>query len=150
MQQRTATAQWRGGLKDGKGTISVPSGALSRTPYSFTTRFENEPGTNPEELIAAALAACFTMALAAKLVTMKFTPHSINTTTAVTLESLEGAWTISKIYLDVKAQVPRISSEVFTAAAESAKSNCPVSRLSNAGITMTAHLEKYLMQPSSD
>jgi osmotically inducible protein OsmC len=139
--QRSASAQWRGGLKDGKGTISVPSGVLSQTPYSFVTRFENHPGTNPEELIAAAHAACFTMALSAQLVTLKFTPETVSTTAAVTLESLNGAWTISKVHLDVTARVLRISPAEFVVAAESAKKNCPVSRLLNAEITMSARLE---------
>jgi lipoyl-dependent peroxiredoxin len=140
--QRTASAAWSGGLKDGKGTISTQSGVLADTQYSFGTRFENGKGTNPEELIAAAHAGCFTMALSAQLGTMNFTPQSLRTTAAVTLEKLDAGWTISKIHLDVKAQIAGISAEAFQSAAASAKANCPVSRLLRAEITMTASLEQ--------
>src|SRR5271156_4590290 len=99
--QRTATAVWNGGLKDGKGAISTQSGVLSDAPYSFVTRFENAKGTNPEELIAAAHAGCFTMALSAQLGTMKLTPEALRTSATVTLEKLDAGWTISKIHLDV-------------------------------------------------
>src|SRR5262245_59673877 len=98
--KRTASAVWHGGLKDGHGTVSTQSGALRRSPYSFGSRFEDHVGTNPEELLAAALAACFTMALSAKLVTLKFIPKSVKTTAAVTLESVDSAWTLSKIELE--------------------------------------------------
>lgn len=140
--ERTASAVWNGGLKDGKGTISTQSGALSDTPYSFVTRFESGKGTNPEELIAAAHAGCFTMALSAQLGTMNFTPQSLRTTAKLTLEKLEAGWTISKIHLDVAARVPGISGAAFDSAAASAKANCPVSRLLKAEITMTAKLEQ--------
>jgi lipoyl-dependent peroxiredoxin len=140
--QRTATAVWNGALKDGKGAISTQSGVLADAPYSFVTRFENQKGTNPEELIAAAHAGCFTMALSAQLGTMNFTPQSLRTTAAVTLEKLEAGWTISKIHLDVTARVPGISGSAFDSAAASAKVNCPVSRLLKAEITMDAHLEQ--------
>jgi osmotically inducible protein OsmC len=139
--QRIATAVWNGTLKEGKGAISTASGVLTNTPYSFTARFENGQGTNPEELIAAAHAGCFTMALSAQLSTMNFTPDSIQTKASVTLEKLEAGWTISRVHLDVAAKVPGISSSAFEAAAASAKANCPVSRLLKAEITMTASLE---------
>jgi lipoyl-dependent peroxiredoxin len=140
--QRAATAVWNGTLKEGKGTISTASGVLSDAPYSFVTRFENGQGTNPEELIAAAHAGCFTMALSAQLSTINFTPDSLRTKATVTLEKLDAGWTISKIHLDVAARVPGISSAAFEAAAASAKANCPVSRLLKAEITMTASLEQ--------
>jgi lipoyl-dependent peroxiredoxin len=140
--QRTATAVWNGALKDGKGSISTQSGTLTDAPYSFVTRFENQKGTNPEELIAAAHAGCFTMALSAQLGTINFTPQNLRTTAAVTLEKLEAGWTISKIHLDVTAKIPGISASAFESAAASAKANCPVSRLFKAEITMDAHLEQ--------
>jgi osmotically inducible protein OsmC len=139
--QRTASAAWTGGLKDGKGSISTQSGVLTDTQYSFGTRFENGKGTNPEELIAAAHASCFTMALSAQLGTINFTAETIRTTAAVTLEKLDAGWTISKIHLDVTAKVPGISTSAFDAAAASAKANCPVSRLLKAEISMAAKLE---------
>ena len=104
--QRKASAVWKGGLKDGKGTVSSASGVLSNTPYSFTTRFENTPGTNPEELIAAAHAACFSMALSAQLGGANLTPESINTSATLTMEKLEAGWTITAVHLDVVANVP--------------------------------------------
>lgn len=140
--QRTATAVWSGALKDGKGAISTQSGALNDTPYSFVTRFENGKGTNPEELIAAAHAGCFTMALSAQLGTMNFTAQNLRTTATLTLEKLEAGWTISKIHLDVAARIPGISRDAFDAAAASAKANCPVSRVLKAEITMNAMLEQ--------
>lgn len=140
--QRIATAVWNGGLKDGKGAITTQSGVLNETPYSFVTRFENGKGTNPEELIAAAHAGCFTMALSAQLGTMNFTPQNLRTTATLTLEKLEAGWTISKIHLDVAARIPGISRDAFDAAAASAKANCPVSRVLRAEISMTANLEQ--------
>jgi lipoyl-dependent peroxiredoxin len=140
--QRAATAVWNGTLKEGKGTISTASGVLSSTPYSFSTRFENGQGTNPEELIAAAHAGCFTMALSAQLSTMNFTPECLRTQATVTLEKLEAGWTISRVHLDVAARVPGISASAFESAAVSAKANCPVSRLLKAEITMAASLEQ--------
>ncbi|HTS13280.1 MAG TPA: OsmC family protein [Candidatus Limnocylindrales bacterium] len=140
--QRTASAVWSGALKDGKGTISTQSGVLSDTQYSFTTRFESGKGTNPEELIAAAHAGCFTMALSAQLGTMNFTPTSLRTTATLTFEKLEAGWTISKIHLDVAGRVPGISAEAFQSAAKSAETNCPVSRVLKAEISMTASLEQ--------
>ncbi|HKS67395.1 MAG TPA: OsmC family protein [Candidatus Acidoferrales bacterium] len=140
--QRTASAQWSGGLKDGKGSVATQSGILSDTPYSFTTRFEGAKGTNPEELIAAAHAGCFTMALSAQLGTMNFTPQSLRTTATLSFEKLEAGWTISRIHLDVAGRVPGISAEAFQNAAQSAKANCPVSRALKAEITMNASLEQ--------
>jgi lipoyl-dependent peroxiredoxin len=140
--QRAATAVWNGTLKEGKGTISTASGVLSSTPYSFATRFENGQGTNPEELIAAAHAGCFTMALSAQLSTMNFTPESLRTQATVTLEKIEAGCTISRVHLDVAARVPGISASAFESAAASAKANCPVSRLLKAEITMAASLEQ--------
>jgi osmotically inducible protein OsmC len=139
--QRTATAVWNGALKDGKGAISTQSGVLADAPYSFVTRFENQKGTNPEELVAAAHAGCFSMALSAQLGTMNFTPQSLRTKATVTLEKLEAGWTISKIHLDVAARVPGISASAFDSAAASAKANCPVSRLFKAEVTMDTRLE---------
>ena len=140
--ERTASAVWNGSLKEGKGSITTQSGILSDAPYSFVTRFENGKGTNPEELIAAAHAGCFTMALSAQLGTMNFTPQSLRTSAKVTLEKVDAGWTISKIHLDVSARVPGISASAFESAAASAKANCPVSRLFKAEITMDAHLEQ--------
>jgi osmotically inducible protein OsmC len=139
--QRKASAVWKGRLKDGKGSVSSASGVLSNTPYSFTTRFENTPGTNPEELIAAAHAACFSMALSAQLGGANLTPESINTTANLTMEKLDAGWTITTVQLDVTARVPGASQEAFNKAAENAKSGCPVSKVLNAKITMNAKLE---------
>jgi osmotically inducible protein OsmC len=140
--ERAATAVWNGALRDGKGAISTQSGLLSDAPYSFVTRFENGKGTNPEELIAAAHAGCFTMALAAQLGTIKITPESLRTSATVTIEKLDAGWTISKIHLEVAGRIPGISAEAFQSAADSAKQNCPVSRLFKAEISMTVKLEQ--------
>ena len=138
--QRKASAVWKGGLKDGKGTVSSTSGVLSNTPYSFTTRFENTPGTNPEELIAAAHAACFSMALSAQLGGANLTPESIGTTATLTMEKLDAGWAIMAVHLDVVAKVPGASPEAFSTAAQNAKAGCPVSKVLNAKITMDAKL----------
>jgi lipoyl-dependent peroxiredoxin len=140
--ERTSSAVWNGSLKEGKGTISTQSGILADAPYSFVTRFENGKGTNPEELIGAAHAGCFTMALAAQLGTMNLTPQSLRTSAKVTLEKLDAGWTISKIHLDVTAQILGITASAFESAAASAKANCPVSRLFKADITLDAKLEQ--------
>jgi osmotically inducible protein OsmC len=140
--QRSATAVWNGTLKDGKGSISTPSGTLADAPYSFLTRFENAKGTNPEELIGAAHAGCFAMALSAQLSTMNFTPESIKVSATVSLEKLEAGWTISKIHLDLAARIPGITQTAFESAAASAKANCPVSRLFKADISLTSVLEQ--------
>ena len=137
---RKASAVWNGSLKEGKGTISTDSGVLSKAQYSFSTRFENGMGTNPEELIAAAHAGCFTMALSAQLTTAGFTPESLETTAEVTLEKLEAGFTITKVHLDVKARVPGADEAAFEKAAGNAKAGCPISRLLKAEITMTASL----------
>ncbi len=139
--QRKASAVWKGGLKDGKGTISATSGVLSNTPYSFTTRFENNPGTNPEELIAAAHAACFSMALSAQLSGANLTPESINTTATLSLEKLDSGWTITAVHLDVVGRVPKADAAAFQKAANDAKTGCPVSKVLKANITRAAKLE---------
>ena len=138
--QRKASAVWKGGLKDGKGTVSSASGVLANTPYSFTTRFENAPGTNPEELIAAAHAACFSMALSAQLGGANLTPESINTSATLTMEKFEAGWAITAVHLDVVAKVPGASAEAFNTVAQNAKAGCPVSKVLNAKITMDAKL----------
>lgn len=138
--QRKASAVWKGGLKDGKGAVSSASGVLKDTPYSFTTRFENAPGTNPEELIAAAHAACFSMALSVQLGTKGLTPDSIETAATLTMEKLEAGWTITAVHLDVTGRVPNADAAAFSAAAEDAKKGCPVSKVLNATITMSAKL----------
>ncbi len=138
--QRKASAVWNGGLKDGKGAVSSASGVLKDTPYSFTTRFENAPGTNPEELIAAAHAACFSMALSVQLGTKGLTPDSIETAATLTMEKLEAGWTITAVHLDVTGRVPNADAAAFSTAAEEAKKGCPVSKVLNATITMSAKL----------
>jgi osmotically inducible protein OsmC len=137
---RKASAVWKGSLKEGKGTISSDSGVLSNTPYSFSTRFENAKGTNPEELIAAAHAGCFTMALSAQLGNADITPESLETTASLTLDKLDAGWTVTKVHLDVSARIPGADQAAFDKAAESAKAGCPISRLLKAEITMTARL----------
>jgi osmotically inducible protein OsmC len=137
---RKATAIWNGGLKDGKGTISTESGALKQTQYSFGTRFENGTGTNPEELIAAAHAGCFSMALSGQLAGAGLTAEKIETTATVSFEKLAEGWTINKIHLDVAARVPGADKGKFDAAAAAAKAGCPISRLLKAEITMDARL----------
>src|SRR5207237_6514145 len=124
--QRKASAVWKGGLKDGKGTVSSTSGVLSNTPYSFTTRFENTPGTNPEELIAAAHAACFSMALSAQLGNANLTPESISTSATLTMEKLDCGWTITAVHLDVTARVPKDDKAAFDKDAGDATSGCTV------------------------
>jgi osmotically inducible protein OsmC len=139
--KRTASATWLGDLKQGKGTLTAPGGVLKDTPYSFKTRFENAVGTNPEELIAAAHAGCFTMALSAFLGRDGFTPEKLSTQATLTLEQVEGNWTITAVHLDTTAQVPGIDRPKFDQIAADAKANCPVSRVLNAKITLDAKLE---------
>ena len=139
--KRSASAVWKGGLRDGKGTISSDSGVLSDTQYSFATRFEQGKGTNPEELIAAAHAGCFAMALSNELGQAGLTPERISTTAAVTLEKTETGFTITAVHLDVSAKVPGATRQAFETAASSAKSGCPVSKVLNAQISMAARLE---------
>ena len=138
--KRKASAAWSGGLKDGKGTVSTDSGALSNLPYSFSTRFEDRPGTNPEELIAAAHAGCFTMALSGQLGNRGMTAESIQTTATLTMEKLEAGWTVTSIHLDVAATIPGSDQAKFEEAANAAKAGCPISRLLNANISMEAKL----------
>ncbi len=140
--QRKGSAVWNGGLKDGKGTVSTESGALAEKQYSFNTRFEDGKGTNPEELIAAAHAGCFSMALSGQLNAAGFAPESINTTATVTVEKVEGGFGITTIVLDVRAKVPGADNEKFQAAANGAKTGCPVSKVLNAKISMNAVLEQ--------
>ena len=139
--KRTASAVWSGGLKDGKGNISTESGVLDSTPYGFSKRFENEPGTNPEELIGAAHAGCFSMALSGQLGEAGMTAESIKTSAAVTLEKVEGGFSITAVHLDLVARIPGADQKAFEAAAEWAKAGCPVSKLLNAKITLDAKLE---------
>lgn len=139
--KRTASAEWKGGLKDGKGTISTESKVLADTQYSFKTRFEQGIGTNPEELIAAAHAGCFSMALSAELGRAGMTAESITTTAAVTLDSVAGGFAITAVHLDLAARVPGADRAAFQTAADNAKANCPVSKVLNARITMDARLE---------
>jgi osmotically inducible protein OsmC len=137
---RKASAVWNGTLKDGKGTVTTESGVLAQTPYSFRSRFETGTGTNPEELIAAAHAGCFTMALSAQLSAAGLTPESLATSAALTLEKLEAGWTVTKIHLEVTARVPGVTDDKFQKVAAEAKANCPISRLLKAEITMKATL----------
>ena len=139
--KRNASAVWNGGLKDGKGVISTDSGVLSNTQYSFATRFENGIGTNPEELIAAAHAGCFSMQLSALLEKAGLTAASINTKAALTMEKTDEGFTITAVHLDVKAKVPGATQQQFDTAASTAKAGCPVSRVLRADITMDAKLE---------
>src|ERR1051326_3837927 len=140
--ERKASAVWKGGLKEGKGEFSAPSGVFLHVPYSFRTRFEDAPGTNPEELIAAAHASCFSMALSAQLGAANLTPEAINTTASLKMEKLEAGWMITSIHLDVSARVPSADEAAFQKAAENAKAGCPVSKVLNAKISMSAKLER--------
>ena len=139
--KRKASAVWQGGLKDGKGTVSTASGALSETQYSFSTRFEEGTGTNPEELIAAAHAGCFAMALSGQLGNSGLTAERIDVTATVTMEKLEAGWTVSASHLDLTARIPGADQAAFETAANNAKAGCPISRLLNAEITLDAKLE---------
>jgi osmotically inducible protein OsmC len=138
--KRSGSAVWRGGLKDGKGEVSTGSGALKSLHYSFRDRFEDGTGTNPEELIAAAHAGCFSMALSVQLGSAGMTAQSINTNATLTMEKLEAGWTITQIHLDVAAKIPGADAAAFDKAAQNAKAGCPVSRALNAKITMEARL----------
>jgi len=138
--QRKASAVWKGGLKDGKGSLSAPGGVLNNTQYSFSTRFENAPGTNPEELIAAAHAGCFSMALSAQLGGANLTPESISTTVTLSLDKLDSGWTITASHIDVVGKVPGADAATFQKYAEAAEKGCPVSKVLNAKITMNAKL----------
>ncbi|HET7453386.1 MAG TPA: OsmC family protein [Thermoanaerobaculia bacterium] len=139
--KRKGSAVWNGGLKDGSGKISTESGVLRDTQYSFGTRFENGVGTNPEELVAAAHAGCFSMALSGQLGAAGMTAESIRTSATVTFEKLDAGWTITAVHLDVTAKIPNADRAKFETAAANAKSGCPISRLLKADITMDAKLE---------
>jgi osmotically inducible protein OsmC len=137
---RKAKAVWRGTGRAGSGTLTTDSGVLANTPYSFKTRFENEKGTNPEELIAAAHAGCFTMALAFQLQGAGYTPTELNTEAAVTLQPESQGFRIRQSALTLRAQVPNLDEATFTRLAGDAEKNCPVSKVLNATITMDAKM----------
>ncbi len=139
--KRTGSAIWTGDLKSGHGALATHSGVLKDTPYSFATRFEAAHGTNPEELIAAAHAGCFTMALSAGLAQAGFTPKRLATQATLSLELVNGNWSITSVHLENEAWVPGIDRQKFAQIAADAKANCPVSRLLRADISLTAKLE---------
>lgn len=138
--QRTGSAVWSGGIKDGKGAISVHSGALDSYPYGFASRFEGKPGSNPEELLGAAHAACFTMALSLILGEAGLRAGSLSTTVKVTIESVEGGFAITAFDIDLQASVPGASAQLFQELAQKAKLGCPVSKVLNAPITLAVTL----------
>jgi osmotically inducible protein OsmC len=138
---RKATAVWQGDLKAGSGKLTAPSGAFKDLPYTFATRFENQPGTNPEELIAAAHAGCFAMALSGELGKAGLKPERIEATAEVSLDTVDGKPTVSKSHLRLRARVPGADQAKFNEIANGAKAGCPISRLLNAQITMEASLE---------
>ena len=139
--KRNGSAVWSGGLKDGKGAVSTASGVLKEAQYGFNTRFANGPGTNPEELIAAAHAGCFTMAVSGTLGEAGMTASSMETTATVSLEKVDGGFAITAVHLNLVATIPGANKAAFEAAAMKAKQNCPVSKLLNATITLDARLE---------
>lgn len=140
MIKNSGSANWKGGLKDGTGTISTKSGALKDLNYGFKKRFEGEPGSNPEELIAAAHASCFSMALSMVLGEAGMTADDISTNATVSLEEKDGGFAVTKSHLDVEAKIPGADADKFQEAAKTAKENCPISKLLNAEITMDAKL----------
>ncbi len=140
--KRSGSALWQGDLKTGKGTVSTESGVLSQTQYSFSTRFENGKGTNPEELVAAAHAGCFSMALSAQLGEAGLTPEKLQTMATVTFDKTEAGWTVTNVHLNVKGKVPNADDAAWNKATQAAKTGCPISRLFNATITMDAKLER--------
>jgi lipoyl-dependent peroxiredoxin len=137
---KTASAQWQGGLKDGKGTISTESGALSAQPYGFNTRFEGVRGTNPEELLGAAHAGCFTMALSLMLGEAGFKADQLDTQAKVTLEQVDGGFAITAVHLTLKGKVPGIDAATFQSISDKAKAGCPLSKVIRAPITLDASL----------
>ena len=139
--KRKASAVWRGDLKTGKGSISTESGTLKETQYSFGTRFENGVGTNPEELIGAAHAGCFSMAFSAELGKAGITPESIHTTATITLEKTDAGFTVTESHLDMTAKIPGADQEKVLAIANAAKAGCPISRVLNAKVTLDAKFE---------
>jgi osmotically inducible protein OsmC len=142
MMQRKASATWTGELKSGRGAISSASKALSMAAYSFGTRFENEVGTNPEELIAAAHAACFSMALSHEIEKSGGHPNDVTTHCTISLDQVGGSWRIIESHLEVTVDAARIADDAFQRAAAQAKDNCPISLLLNARITMNARLKQ--------
>ena len=138
--KRKASAVWRGNLKDGKGSISTESGVLRDTQYSFSTRFENGIGTNPEELIGAAHAGCFAMAFSVELGKAGFTPEAINVTATITLDNTNTGFAVTESHLDMTAKIPGIDPEKFLAIANGAKAGCPISKVLNAKISLDARL----------
>ncbi|MCG7601058.1 OsmC family protein [Halomonas sp. McH1-25] len=139
--KKKGSAEWQGSLKKGKGTVSTESGALKQNPYGFNTRFEGQPGTNPEELIGAAHASCFSMALSMILGESELEPESIKTEATVTLEQDDSGFTISAVHLETRARIPGADQASFEEAANKAKEGCPVSKLFKANITLDAKLE---------
>jgi osmotically inducible protein OsmC len=139
--KKTASAHWQGGIKDGKGTISTQSGVLTKSPYGFNTRFEDQPGTNPEELIGAAHAGCFSMALSKELGDAGMTAASIDTKAEVTLDKVDGGFAITAVHLSLRAKIPGADRAAFEQAVEAAKNGCPVSKVLNAEITLEAVLD---------
>lgn len=139
--QRKATAVWSGGLKDGKGSLTTDSGVLRQTQYSFSARFENGTGTNPEELLAAAHAGCFTMALSAQLGAAGVTAQKLETTATITLDKVADSFAITKSHLDLAATIPGADKAKFDAAVKAAETGCPVSKLFKAEISVTARLQ---------
>ena len=139
--KRSGSAVWQGDLKTGKGTVSTDSGVLANQQYSFGTRFENGKGTNPEELIAAAHASCFAMALSAQLGNAGLTPEKLETKATVALDKLEAGWAVTHVLLEVKGRVPKADQAAWEKATQAAKTGCPISKLLNATIDMNAKLE---------
>jgi osmotically inducible protein OsmC len=142
MIEKTASARWTGGLRDGQGQITTQSGVLTNERYGFATRFEGGPGTNPEELVAASHASCFSMALSMVLGQSELTADSIETEAKVSLEEVADGYAVTRSHLTVKARIPDATPEQFREAAEAAKANCPISKLLTAEITMDATLEE--------
>jgi osmotically inducible protein OsmC len=139
--KRNGSAVWSGGIKDGTGAVSTASGVLKDAPYGFNARFKDGPGTNPEELIGAAHAACFTMALSGQLGQAGMTAQELRTTATVSMEKVEGGFSITAVHLDLVAKIPGADQEAFDKAANAAKENCPVSKLLNAEISLSSRLE---------
>ena len=142
--KKTASAHWQGGIKDGKGTLSTQSGALNKVPYGFNTRFEDQPGSNPEELLGAAHAGCFSMALSKELGDAGMTAESIDTRAEVTLDKQDGGFAITAVHLSLQAKIPGADRAAFEKAVETAKNGCPVSKVLNATITLEAVLDSSL------
>jgi osmotically inducible protein OsmC len=138
--KRSANAVWKGGLKDGKGTVSTASGVLKSVAYDFKQRFENDPGTNPEELIAAAHAACFSMALSGQLAAAGMTADSIETTATVSLEKGDAGFSVTESHLETTVKIPNADKAAFETAVQNAKTGCPISKLLNTKITLDAKL----------